>query len=267
MPAIKKIPSSYFMVYVKKLLYCCFTQLRRKPTDECWPNCRWKNHSSIPGTTAADGRMAVCQWWGYLQHETLESSEWYHWQKRVVSLKYLLKQRLVHWSISALEDLHLSWSPGGFITKDATCTAGKRWNSVFILLLLIARLLPALTVQLLFQARKTRSSYVKEALKHVKNIQVVPGEVYQGGILSLFLFSKRGSVTESSDNISVPVNDPRRSIHGDVWNRLLVHLYPKLRQISESSYIAAKVIFLNRVYMSLLTHSPLGISPKITFWS
>ena len=78
------------------------------------------------------------------------------------------------------------------------------------------RLLPALTVQLLFQARKTRSSYVKEALKHVKNIQVVPGEVYQGGILSLFLFSKRGSFTESSDNISVPVNDSRRSIHGDV---------------------------------------------------
>ena len=112
-------------------------------------------------------------------------------------------------------------------------------------------------MQLLFQARKTRSSYVKEALKHVKNIQVVPGEVYQGGILSLFLFSKRGSITESSDNISVPVNDPRRSIHGDVWNRLLVHLYTKLRQISESSYIAAKVIFLNRVYMSLLTHSPL----------
>ena len=59
---------------------------------------------------------------------------------------------------------------------------------------------------------------MKEALKQVKNRQVVPGEVYQRGILSLFLFSKSGSVTdhESSGNISLLVNDPSRSIHGDV---------------------------------------------------
>ena len=44
----------------------------------------------------------------------------------------------------------------------------------------------------------------------------MPGEVYQRGILYLLFFSKRRSVTESSDNISVLVNDPRRSMHGDV---------------------------------------------------
>lgn len=96
---------------------------------------------------------------------------------------------------------------------------------------------------------------MKEALKHVKNIQMVPGEDYQQGIPSLFLFSKTDSVTESSDNISVLVyNDPRRSIHGDddvnateskekpnTLEIVLVRLYPKLKQISVTSYMAAKV--------------------------
>ena len=107
----------------------------------------------------------------------------------------------------------------------------------------------------LVSKRKARSSFVKEALKHVKNIQMVPGEVYHQGTPSLFLFSKTGSVTESSDNISVLVdNDPRRSIHGDddvnateskekpnTLEIVLVRLYPKLKQISVTSYMAAKV--------------------------
>lgn len=70
------------------------------------------------------------------------------------------------------------------------------------------------------------------------------------------MFSNTGSVTESSDNISVLVyNDPRlRSIHGDddvnateskekpnTLEIVLVRLYPKLKQISVTSYMAAKV--------------------------
>ena len=84
---------------------------------------------------------------------------------------------------------------------------------------------------------------------------MVPGEDYQQGIPSLFLFSKTGSVTESSDNISVVVyNDPRRSIHGDddvnatgskekpnTLEIVLMRLCPKLKQISVTSYMAAKV--------------------------
>ena len=65
-------------------------------------------------------------------------------------------------------------------TKDATCTAGKRGTSVIILLLLVAQLLLELTVPLLFSIRKTSSSYVKEALKLEKNMQVVPGA--RGGL-------------------------------------------------------------------------------------
>ena len=76
---------------------------------------------------------------------------------------------LVHFSTGKLA---LVWESRRVHTKDATCTAGKRGTSVIILLSLIAPLLLALTVPLLFQVRKTRSSYVREALKHVKNIQV-----------------------------------------------------------------------------------------------
>ena len=132
---------------------------------------------------------------------------------------------------------------------------GKTWNLCPYFTLTYSATFAGTYSATLVSKRKARSSFVKEALKHVKNIQMVPGEDYQQGIPSLFLFSKTGSVTESIDNISVVVyNDPRRSIHEDddvnatgskekpnTLEIVLMRLYPKLKQISVTSYMAAKV--------------------------
>ena len=141
--------------------------------------------------------------------------------------------------------------------KDATCTAGKHGTSViFILLLLIARLLLELTLPLLFSSSKNTKLLLKgSAETREKYTGGARGGLPARNTLSIFALEEKKRHWRQC-NISVLVNDPRRSIPGDVWNRLLVRLYPKLRQIREISYMAAKVMFKKSLRASVNPFTP-----------